>query len=233
MKHKSSVKPILDSEQITISTVLPEHCEKITNLYDKLETYLMSCDKLRIFNSNCIMDNLFKLKDDSIEIINGVIYNRLNVFEMTDKITGYHVILNVCFSYPDDIVYRMIKKLERYKRGAIIGVSGGYNLYPHGYRGIDPHSSLGKDLPVHELDISTLIYHTDRICISRSIFGKGDNPNKIFSIWAQTNKIPLIVMEKEKNEIQKDADLPKDLCNVFYTSTLTTPDTISWKLYSV
>jgi hypothetical protein len=113
---------------------------------------------------------------------------------------GYHIIMSADLVYPHDYVPAMIRKIERYKRTAIVGLGGTYILHPRGHRTLKLEHAMAADMPIHILDMRTAAYH--RQGIRHSLTGDlaleqawKPVPSTALGIAAQIHKMPMITVQ--------------------------------------
>lgn len=116
---------------------------------------------------------------------------------------GYHLVMSSSCLYPADYISTMVSKIERYGRKAIVGVRGGFRLFPRGFRLIPTDEPVARDLPVHELDPRMIGYHASTVVIPRGPLGPGGlYLGSVLGSLAQQLWIPLISVERKPGWIQ-------------------------------
>jgi len=192
----TNVVPLSDGEIITASMALTrDDAEHSDDLGDML---LRACDVVRVYLTEPQEPRAW-MSATGVALYRNCKGGMLAAFLDCESLPGYHLVVSPQCQYSDDYVVRMVHHIEKYGRQAVVGVGGGYNLEPRGFRPLPAHESLPRDLPIHELDIRTIAYHAGTIKLARESLGPaavGTWPNHILAVWAQLYGIPMVAVQR-------------------------------------
>lgn len=185
-----NVTPLSSEELITASVFMD--AIDVDTCTDLGRILVDSCDIVRVFLKEYTTREW--MHADHVRIYRNQ-PGEHTTFTDCENIPGYHVIVSPHFQYPPDFVMKLVQRIERHKRKAIIGLGGGWHLVPSGFRSIPIEEGVNRDLPVHELDCSVLAYHASVAHFTRDIFSINCNLDETLSVWAQKYQIPLIIAQ--------------------------------------
>lgn len=139
----------------------------------------------------------------------------------SEGLSGYCFTFDDDIAYPPDYVSTMIRKIEAYKRRAIVCVHGGVLRYPITSYYLSRHSltfnkRLREDVRVDIGSSGTLAYHTDTIRFCLDDFPAMNLNDVYLSLKAARNNVPIVSIEREKGWLQKTA--PDDRPYTIYSN---------------
>lgn len=134
-------------------------------------------------------------------------------FFWVDDYDGYYFTCDDDLIYPSDYIKRVVNVINSYKNPVAVGWHGSLILSPFvdyyspSSRRVFSFGSLrGKDTPVHILGTGCLGFHTKDIRISLSDFKTPNMADVYFSLQAQYQNVPLIMMRHSAKEILEQED---------------------------
>ncbi len=193
-----------DTLQLTLRSIVKQ--------VDKVNVFLNGYDTIPTF----LTSNTPFLDISKVEVYQSQQYGDLGdagKHFCPDHLEGYHLCLDDDIIYPPDYAAKMIRKIEEYKRKAVIGVHGTLFKKP-----IDRFMNsrtcvrfewpLLNDVAVHMLGTGTLAYHTDTIILDT------DRPHKNMddidvALKCEALNIPRITTERPERWLF-NADLAYD-----------------------
>lgn len=179
--------------QVVLDSILSQVDELVVflNNYDSIPDFLHN-KKIKFFRSQNYGD----------QADNGK-------FWLAHKLDGYIFTLDDDIKYPNNYIQILIKKIEQYKRKALICVHG--NIIP-----FYPIKSYYKDkkglhfakLLLHDVNVDvpgtgTLAYHSELLQINISDFPQKHMTDIWIFVLARQKSIPIIAIEREVNWLQQ------------------------------
>lgn len=125
-------------------------------------------------------------------------------FFWSGDIAGYHLTVDDDIAYPDDYVQRLLGRVERYGRKAIVGLHGVVlppqitDSYYDDRKVYYCMRSVERDVAVHLLGTGTVAYHASTIRLSPSTFKRPNMADVWLGIAAKTQRVPMICVAHPK-----------------------------------
>ena len=201
----------------TMPSRLPYVHHAINSLLPQVDKMFICANNYEPFDVSILDVNLQSDLKGKIEIYLGRDFGSIGRFYWSDKVNGYYITCDDDLIYPPDYVKYMISKIEQYKRQAIITLHGKILDLPlvH-WIGIGPGkmktiyaclAEVNKDYDIHVAGTGAMAYHTDTMKLRIEDFKNNNLDDVEFSILAQKQNIPLIVVKHEKGYL-KYLDVP-------------------------
>lgn len=177
---------------------------RIPQLQKTIESLLPQMDRINVFLNNYTTVPDF-LNNEKIQLEFGD--NSLGdagKFFWANTTHDYHFICDDDIIYAPDYADKMIKKIDKYGRMAVIGVHG-INLrftpitdYNSSTERFSFHSALENDTLVHILGTGTIAYYGQAIKVSLNDFKEKNMADIFFALLGQNQKVSFISIEREK-----------------------------------
>jgi hypothetical protein len=180
--------------QQVIKSLLPQ--------VDRINVYLNEWQQTPDFLTNKKI-TVFRSQDEAGDL------GDVGKFYQCEKVRGYHFTCDDDLLYPADYVKTLINAIEKRSRKAVVSFHGrSFDQFPitSYYNGhasaISCRKDCDQDTPAHVLGTGVLGYHTDTMKITLADF-KAINMGDIwFSIQAELQNIPRVVLKHEAGWIQ-------------------------------
>jgi len=216
MKNKKN-----DKVSVCISSVNESY------LRDTINSLLHQADKFYLYLINYsqeLANEIQKIAPNKIEYIIHSGYGSAGKFYFSDKLSGYALHVNEGVVYPRGYVGKMIDGIERYHRKAIVSFHG----LALGGQIVKCNQKSDSDTFVHVAASGCSGYHTDTIKVSIQNFPSSKDTDLYFSLAAQKNKTPIVVLSHEEGWVK---DASSDMTDGrFYEQAQRCE---GWKLYSI
>lgn len=216
------------------------------SLVNTIHSLLSQVDKIYLYLNNYsepVAEQIKSISPVKIEyVIGDNSHGDAGKFHWADRLNGYIALVDDDLIYPADYIQSMIGGIEKYKRKAIVCFHGRItnpsikSYYRDWKNYLSYNQKTDNDTFVHIAGTGVMGWHSASFKISMSDFPSPNMADIHASIFAQKNKIPIVVLKHEANWINGTYSPDNSIASSGMKNDKEQTDRVNdvnWRLYNV